>query len=289
MPDSPTSSGFSLVWASGAAHRPGELFLSPAERTFRYGDGIFATLRLEGGLLLDGAAHLARIALGARAVELAVPKAVRTAEGLRAVLRELGVDSSTSAIVRIQISAAPSSRGFARTEDETSWELVELFPQPRSRRPSIVVLADGEIPVPALPSIKSCSALSHVLCGRAAARRGADEAVRVHDGVLTEASASNLFWLDRGALRTPSEDLPLYPGVTREVALRVAADIGLTTEEGGYGAEALTQAEGAFLTNAVRGIEPVARIDGRGLDWPEPLEILRNAVDQARLEAAIPV
>lgn len=280
---------FPSLWAAGQVRPAGSPLVGPDERAFRYGDGTFITLRLDAGRLLDAEAQLAALAAGAAALGLDLPDPVRTLAALADILRRLGAGRGRSAAVRVQISAGPSSRGYARATQGTSWELIELMDLPRPRQASVVVLPDGEVPVPALPRVKSCSALAHVLCARAAADRGADEAVRVHRGRLVEAAAANLFWFEGGRLRTPAESLPVYPGVTRGVVLRAARRVGLSAEEGEFPPGALAAADGVFLSNAVRGIERVHRLDGRDSGWPEPLAALAEAVRDIRLAESVSI
>ncbi len=140
-----------------------------------------------------------------------------------------------------------------------------------------------------MPAVKSCSALPQVLAARLAASLGCDEVIRLHAGRVTEAAAANLFWWSGETVFTPQENLPLYPGVTRQIVLEVAAEIGLPVGTGAFGPEALLAAEAVFLTNAVRGIEQVFSLHGRQLGWPAPLVRLQEEVGSARLREAIPV
>jgi branched-subunit amino acid aminotransferase/4-amino-4-deoxychorismate lyase len=283
LPKSP-----SLCWARGVLRPATEFRPRVGDRAFRYGDGVFATLALENGRLLDAPAHLDRLAASTESIGLPVPVAVRSPQSLCDVLRLLGTDETTSGVVRVQVSADDGGRGYGRGEDG-SWELVEIHPRPAPRNLTLSVLEPDEAPVPSLPAVKSCSALAHVMCARAAARRGVAEAVRTSGGHLLEASASNLFWVADGVLCTPSASLPLYPGVTRAVVMAAAKQSGWTVRDGEFGRAALDGVGGAFLTNAVRGIEPVAEIDGVGLAWPPKLEELRTLVATIRHGAGLPV
>ncbi len=278
----------SLCWARGVLRPVTEFRPHVGDRAFRYGDGVFATLTIEDGRLLEADAHVEQLASSAEAIGLTVPDAVSTAQRLCDVLRLLGVDAATGCMVRVQVSAESGERGYGRSADR-SWELVEIHPLPVPRTLTVAVLESDEAPCPALPAVKSCSALAHVMCARAAVRRGVADAVRTAGGHLLEASASNLFWGADGVLFTPSATLPLYPGVTRSVVADVARRTGWTVREGEFGRSALEQARGAFLTNAARGIEPIAQLDGIVLEWPSELETLRSAVAAARLEAGSPV
>lgn len=259
-----------------------------ADRAFRYGDGVFATLSIDAGLLLDAEAHVERLIRSADAIGLDVPESVRTSGRLGEILGRLLSEGTKDAVVRVQVSARPRGRGYGRGR-ELAWELVEVHARPPPRRPTVAVLAPEEAPVPSLPSVKSCSALAHVLCAMAASRRGAHEAVRTTDGHVLEAAASNVFWETDGALHTPSTALPIYPGVTRSVVIEVARRSGWTVHEGEFAPAALEGAGRAFLTNGVRGVEPVACLNGRDLEWTPALEDLRKAVQAARRQAGMPV
>lgn len=276
----------SLCWARGVIRPTTEFRPHIGDRAFRYGDGVFATLALERGLLLDGDAHVQRLAASAGAIGLAVPEPVSSAQRLCEVLGLMGAEDSTVAVVRVQVSCGSGGRGYGRG-DGGGWELVELHAAPEPRVLSVAVLEAGEAPIPAMPAIKSCSALAHVLAARAAGRRGAVEAVRCSAGHLLEASASNLFWEANGDLFTPSAALPLYPGITRSVVIDEARRSGWTVHEGEFARSALERAGGAFLTNAVRGVEPIAELDGVRMEWPAELEALRASVEASRLEGAV--
>ncbi len=277
-----------LCWARGALRPTTEFRPHLGDRAFRYGDGVFATMALERGCLLDADAHVNRLVASADVTGLSVPEAVRSSRRLCEILRLLGADRTTDGVVRIQVSADSGGRGYGRARD-SSWELVEIHPLPAPRILTVAVLQPDETPVPALPSVKSCSAVAHVLCARAAAGRGVAEAVRTLGELLLESSASNLFWEEDGVLFTPSSSLPVYPGVTRSVVIEVARRAGWTIHEGEFDRSALGRARSAFLTNAVRGVEPVVELDGAGLAWPPALEALQASVQAARIEGGTPV
>ncbi len=283
------NSSLHLCWARGALRPRSDVRPALDERAFRYGDGVFTTLSLSRGRLLDAALHMKRLRRSAAAIGLSVPDSVDTASSLARILASMGVDGSTDGVVRIQLSAGAGGRGYGRDRSTDAWELVEVHAPAGERRLTVAILAEEEAPVPALPHVKSCSSLAHVMCAMAADRRGVVEAVRTTGNCLLEAAAANLFWLADGELFTPSATLPIYPGVTRSVVLETARGLGWTVHEGEFGATGLTGAAGAFLVNAARGVEAIAELDGSPLEWPEKLEVLREAIDEARVRGSTPV
>lgn len=85
----------------------------------------------------------------------------------------------------------------------------------------------------------------------------ADDALLVtHEGWVAEGTTWNLFWWDGGQLRTPTLDLGVLPGIARARVLELER-----VAEGRYPRGAL-DGKSLFLTNAVRGVVPIASLDG---------------------------
>jgi len=262
---------------------------STSSRALRYGDGVFVTLGIRDGVVLDAAFQLKRLRDAAARVGLLPPPPFDDADDapwvLATLLEHLGADDKTSGTARLQWSAGPGPRGFGRDEARAE-AMLDLGPVPDPRRPAVVVLAGPDAPLPALPHLKTCSALAHVLCERAARAAGADTGIRTRDGLLLETGSANLFWLTDAGLHTPAADLPLYAGSVRERVIECALVAGLPVEEGDYSPDSLIGAEALLLTNAARGVEAAASLDGRPL--PEPPRIALALADAvaARREAA---
>jgi branched-subunit amino acid aminotransferase/4-amino-4-deoxychorismate lyase len=95
-------------------------------------------------------------------------------------------------------------------------------------------------------------------------------------GHITEAATSNLFWIQEGILFTPSLELPILPGITRENVLDIAADMGIACREGIYDPEALIESEEAFLTNSLCELTPLIRIDDKKIGDGRPGSLTRR-------------
>src|SRR5207248_1445942 len=119
-------------------------------------------------------------------------------------------------------------------------------------------------PADPMCALKSTSYLRNLLARRNARGTGADEAVFLNlHGELAEGSASNLFLLSRGVIRTPPPDAGILPGVMRSVVLDRAVDAGLRPESVPLTPADLENSDGAFLTNAIIGIVTLTSLDGR--------------------------
>src|SRR5262249_14901981 len=87
-----------------------------------------------------------------------------------------------------------------------------------------------------------------------------------------EGSRTNLFLVRNGVLITPPLDGPILPGVMRALVLEHAARLSLRALDDRLVTEdELLQADEVFLTNSVRGIIPVERVERTDYDAPGSL------------------
>ena len=82
------------------------------------------------------------------------------------------------------------------------------------------------------------------------------------DGAVTQTATGAFFFVVDGTLHTPSAGLSVHPGIMRWFALEIADELGVPTETGRYGLEAIASADEAFIANNRWEIRPVDTIDG---------------------------
>lgn len=117
--------------------------------------------------------------------------------------------------------------------------------------------------------ILSLNMLPNIMDRAQAQKKGAYDAVYVRDGLVTEATHSNVFIVKDGVIWTTRADHTLLKGITRQLVLtRVAPSSGVTVIEPEQDNQLITRdrlasAEEVFLTNSEAGIIPVLSIDGQ--------------------------
>ena len=131
--------------------------------------------------------------------------------------------------------------------------------------------------------IKSIALLPNVLAKNAAVAAGADEAVFIDCGNVTECSASNLFAVINGKLITHPIGTKVLPGITRMILLEIAAELGIEVDERAMGEEEAPCAEELFITSTTREISWVSCWNdmyiGKGRCGPTTIA-LHNALKQ---------
>lgn len=103
------------------------------------------------------------------------------------------------------------------------------------------------------------------LARREAREVGADEALLLtEEGFVAEGTLFAVGWFDGDAMVLPDLDLGILPSIGRLRAVEVAGDLGIRVEEGRFPRSAL-DGKPLWITTAVRGVLPVAELDGVGV------------------------
>ena len=108
--------------------------------------------------------------------------------------------------------------------------------------------------------IKSTSLLSNVLNTNEAKEKSCDEIIMHRNNILTEAGASNLFFIKDGQVCTPSLSNNILPGITRSILISALSEANINVLEGNFSLYDLQQASSAWLTSSTKGIAPIKDI-----------------------------
>lgn len=240
-------------------------------RSFRYGDGLFETIRVFRGKPLLLHTHLDRLRKGMTILGLQANWREWTQQ-LSECCEQLLSSQEIAGPGRLRLHVWRGGKGaYAPISDQIEW-LLEYHALPREyfESPQPVTVSDYHgMPVfeHALSSIKTASALPYVLAARQARDAGTDEALLfTAKGEIAEASASNLFLLNKQQLITPPLSSGCLAGTLRGHLLRLTESLPFTLEERAIKPKDLRQAEAAFLTNSIRGIQPISAYQGKNWD-----------------------
>jgi D-alanine transaminase len=124
--------------------------------------------------------------------------------------------------------------------------------------------------------IKTTALLPNVLARQRAVEQGADEALLIRDGQVTEGSASNVFAVQDGVLTTPPKSRHILPGITRDLVLELAETHALPHTEQAIFEEALPAMQELWLTSSTREIVPITRLNGAPVGDGRPGPIWRQ-------------
>lgn len=252
-------------WLNGRVVHAAAATISPFDRGFLYGDGLFETMRVERGRVHLFRRHLLRLYGSARILRLHVPDA---GEIQRAIDELLHTDEVDSAIVRLTVSRGVGGTPLHPAADVRPTVLITHRSPPfgGDRAPiefRLKTVSAVVAPAPGPIRLKSLSYLSSVLAGLQLPDDPATEALMCGiDGSVAEGAMSNVFMVRGRTILTPPLELGVLPGVTRQRVLELAESTGFETRTDRFTRAELAAADECFITNAARGIATVTHFDG---------------------------
>ncbi len=231
-----------------------------------YGDGIYETMRAYEGVVFMLDRHIERLRRSAALIKLGLPDDVYIRD---AVSLALGANKLSEAYVRITVSRGRGPIGLdpALCPEPTFIVFAEPFkryPESLYREGVKLVIARTRRNIVAAidPRIKSLNFLNNILAKMEAKERGAYEAVMLNsEGFLAEGTVSNIFFVNGSTVCTPSSEVGILDGITREAVIGLAQKSGLTAKEGKFVPEDLLEASEVFFTNTTSEVMPVSQVE----------------------------
>ena len=273
-----------IVFLNGQFVPEEKAVVSVLDRGFLYGDGLFESIRVYGGIPFRWPQHLARLQRGAEFLNLRSPF---SADELRQFADQLVTHNHLpEALLRLTLSRGIGPRGYSPRGADQPNLIMTLHPTPRVDRRNLACwkLVTASLRVPAkekLNAFKTCNKLPQILARAEAEAQGADEALLLNtDGEVAEAASSNLFWIANGAVCTTPLESGILAGVTRSIVLELCASLGIPAREIAIKPEALRRADGLFLSLSTLGIVEVISLDDHNLECSPVTEQIRVGYDR---------
>jgi branched-chain amino acid aminotransferase len=208
-------------------------------------------MKVSGGAPLFLEKHLERLTRDASTIHLAAPLGEVEAACFGLVLR-LGLEDG---VLKVVLTRGSGPRGLSTRNVEGPSVFVSAsgLPDPRPALRAISVPDSRGT----LAAHKTLNYLPNIIALWQAEEAGCEEAVFARDGLLLEATTSNLVGKVGGSLLSPPLEGRVLGGVAREVLLEEGA-----VRVGDLPADVSGP---LYCLNSVRGIEPVVELDGRPL------------------------
>jgi D-alanine transaminase len=253
------------IWINGEIIPMSEARIGVEDRGYQFADGVYEVIKLYHGKPFTLDPHLQRLERSAAGIDLAMPldRKQLSAE----ILKLVGRSGVGDGMVYLQLTrgvAVPRNHIFPAVKKPTL--LFYARPTEDPQQPGegegarLIAFEDDRWK---RCWIKSIALLPNVLAKNKAVAAGADEAVFIDNGVVTECSASNLFAVIGGKLVTHPVGAKVLPGITRAVLFDCAAELDIPVDERAYTEEEALRASELFITSTTRELSWVARWNDR--------------------------
>jgi D-alanine transaminase len=257
------------VFLNGQYLPKAEAKISPMDRGFLFGDGIYEVIPSYAGRCVGLHGHLTRLQQGLAAIGMAMPM---TFDELQAMIQQLiELNGRGNLGIYLHISRGTDSKRFHAFPENIAPTIFAyafaIAPEPipdKTKAKGYKVVSTADLRWQRC-HIKSTSLLGNVLHFQQGHAHGVDETILFNEqGFLTEASACNVFIVKAGEILTPPLDHQLLPGITRQILLAILEKDGnLPFAVRPVSMEEVRAADEIWLTSSSKEIAPVIEIDDK--------------------------
>jgi len=258
----------SIAFLNGSYMPIEEVKISPLDRGFLFGDGIYEVIPSYHGKTVGFGPHIARMNDGLNAVEIKLNWSDDEWRELCTTLCEKNGNGNLGIYLHVT-RGADTKRHHAYPTDIEPTVFAYTF----------------EIPEPPVPdrntikpytcstahdlrwhrcNIKSIALLGNVMHFQQGHKKGDGEVILYNDNdELTECGACNAFVVKDGVVATPPLDSQILPGITRALALKVLREDGsIPVEERIVTMDEVRNADEIWIASSSKELAPVVKLDG---------------------------
>lgn len=245
--------------------------VSVFDRGFLLGDGVYEVIPVYQAHCFELDGHLDRLQRSLDGVRINNPLSNAEWSDIIQTLIERNGGGDQSVYLQVTRGVAPRDHLF-----------------PANIRPSVFVMSNPMQPIPDAfkhqgikcitladirwqrCDIKAITLLANSLLKQQAHEQGAQEALLIKDGHLTEGAASNAYIVKNGVIYTPAKSSELLPGITRDVVLRLAQRAGIEFHQQLITETELHDADEIWISSSTREVLPVTVLDEHPVGTGQP-------------------
>ncbi len=225
--------------------------------------------------------HLTRMKKSARKMDLPFDREAIEKE----IASQLSAGADAAQVLRVTLSRGVTARGLA-AECVSPTLAVSLVPFDASLIGKDITLVTSSLrrnPASVTDRHKTTSYANNIFAAREAKSKSADDALMLNqDGLVACTTIGNIFMLADGKLVTPPEQDGVLPGIMRRVLIdQFAAEVrSIERDE-------LEDADGLFVTNSLRVISNVIRLDGQALPKIDTKRFMDVVLAAAKVQCGV--
>jgi D-alanine transaminase len=266
--------------------------ISPLDRGFLFGDGVYEVIRVHKGFLLHWEKHIQRLNESLKEIRIAAPH--QLAEWQKILTTLIEKNGSGDQWIYLQVTrGADIVRELQFPKDLPPTIFITTFTKSYPSKDEVAkgLKASGVTDIRwKFCHIKTTARLAYVLMCQEAKDSGADEAIIINNGYALEGTSSNFMIVRHGVIITPQKSSLILSGVTRDSILALAEKNKIPYRETKVSERDLQKADELWITSALRGVYPVVEFNGEpvgdgkaGPLWDRMWDLYANEIDRLSL------
>ena len=227
--------------------------ITPQNRSFRYGDGIFETMKVYQSQVVLDDLHFDRLLTSLALLNISVPDFLNRQQ-LNANVLELCKLNNCVESARVRIAVY-------RDEDNYAGNIIEVFALDKEINKlnengwTLDLYPLARKGMDAFANLKSANYLPYVMADLYAKQNGMDECLVLNwNNKIADASKANVFLLFGNEVYTPALHQGCVNGVKRRFVIEKLKQMGVPVHQQEVDEELLLNADEVFLTNAINDI-----------------------------------
>ena len=237
--------------------------LAADDHSYRYGDGLFETLKVADGNILLKAYHFERLFSGLATLKFSVPSSF-TKQHVETEIKNLCLKNGCEKLARVRLSVSRGSGGLYDCDNKFSY-LIECWPLAQTGFNGngliIDIFPDARKSIDVFANLKSANYLPYVMAAVWAEDNKLNDALILNSNErICDSTIANVFWVKDDRLFTPPLNEGCVAGVMRRKILDLQIpDFGFELGESVLTDRILQDADEVFLTNATSGVRWVGK------------------------------
>ena len=259
-----------------------EVKIDIEDRGYQFGDGIYEVIRIYDGYMYMEKEHLDRLWVSAEKIRMTLPfTREELSQRLHRLAQEVGLENARVYFQVTRGTATPRLHDFPNPKEVQPVLMADIQPASRPSAKQNIGIRAGFVEDKRWLhcDIKSISLLGNIMALDEAQQKGYDEAVLVRDGIVTEASASNLWMVKDEVLYTHPDGNLVLPGIAKIKIRELVKALGIELKEEAFTEKELLAADECFKTSSVAEIMPIIEIDNQTIGDGTPGKVTKKLLN----------
>jgi len=238
--------------------------ISPFDRAFQYGDGIFRTFVVENKKVLHWKHHYKKIVEDCLALKITPPKEKDLLTDINSLFK-----SKKKSVGKFIISRGNSERGYKFSEDIVHNRFLiktkmPIYPKEYFKLGVNLFVCKQKLNPSILSGVKHLNRLENVMARQEwKGEYYADGILLDQNGYVIECISSNIFMRIGKTIYTPKISQVGIKGVTRGLIIKISMKLGFKIKETTFKLNKLLESDEVFITNSLFGVLQVKKIKNK--------------------------
>ena len=254
-----------IVYFNGNFMPKEEVTISPDDRGFVFGGGVYEVISIYNGKLFKAKEHFIRLRRSLKETRINFQEVEKLEGVAERLIRDNKVENA-GALIYIQITRGIAIRKHSFPSKEvtpTVYACTLEFHLPQEKiEEGVKVILTPDIRWGRC-DIKTIALLPNVLANQLAIENDAEDAILVRDGFVTEGSHNSFCAVFNGELFTHPKDNCILPGITRDIISDLCGKLNIQFREVPILENDLKKADECMLAGTGCEVIPVVQVD----DW----------------------